>query len=215
MRACRLFLSAFFFVAAFCVASGGNAAANARNVAVPSSVKTEIIRYLDGIESLHANFSQTDEGGVPSSGEFYMERPSKIRWEYAPPSHLLIIVNGKVMAIVDRELDEVRNVPIESKLAGLLALPAKNLFDASSDVLLTDYKEGEGAYFLSFAQKNRREDGEITLHFSKSDVALTGFSQRDPTGRRVEIVFSDMEKNLSFDRNLFYVPEGRSRPQKR
>jgi len=181
----------------------------------PPDVAQKIIAYMDGIRSFKARFDQSDDSGLPSSGWFYMNKPSKIRWEYDPPSYLLIIINGKVMAVVDRELDEVRNVPIDGSLAALPAMPAQSLFDGSGDVRVTDYREEGGAYFVTFAQKDKSREGSLTLEFSAPNVALAGFSQTDPSGRRVDVRFSQTAINPSLPRKLFLLPKGRSRPGKR
>lgn len=192
-----------------------NDAAAEPTVTPPADVVKDVVKYLDGIDSLQARFTQEDDSGLPASGTFYMQRPAKIRWDYDPPSHLLIILNGSVMALVDRELDEVRNVPLDGGLAALPATPAKSLFDASGDVILKDYYESDAAYYFTFAQKEDASHGALTLKFAKPEVELLGFSQIDQTGRRVNILFNDKQYNLSIPRKQFLLPKGRARGNRR
>ncbi|PZP84599.1 MAG: outer membrane lipoprotein carrier protein LolA, partial [Azospirillum brasilense] len=77
--------------------------------------------YLTGLSTIVADFSQVAANGELSEGKFYLKRPGKMRWEYAPPTPILLVSNGKVITYYDAELDQVNYVPVDDTLAGFLA----------------------------------------------------------------------------------------------
>ena len=55
---------------------------------------TRVESYLNGIKSLDAKFVQIAPDGSLSDGKLYLLRPGRIRFEYAPPSPILVVADG-------------------------------------------------------------------------------------------------------------------------
>src|SRR5690606_2560383 len=62
----------------------------------PDDVATvaRVERYLNGIQTLQGRFVQMASNGAYAEGEIYLERPGHLRFDYDPPSPVLIIANG-------------------------------------------------------------------------------------------------------------------------
>ena len=58
--------------------------------------------YLNGLTTLQARFLQSSSNGSYAEGDIYVERPSRMRFEYDPPVPLLIIAAGSTMATPPR-----------------------------------------------------------------------------------------------------------------
>ena len=76
------------------------------------SASQKFIDYLNGIESLEANFLQeiTDQDGVvleTSQGFLKIKKPNKYRWVYFSPMDQEIVSNGDKIWIHDPELEQV------------------------------------------------------------------------------------------------------------
>ena len=76
------------------------------------SASPKFFDYLDGIESLEANFLQeiTDQDGVvleTSQGFLKIKKPNKYRWVYFSPMEQEIVSNGDKIWIHDPELEQV------------------------------------------------------------------------------------------------------------
>ena len=71
---------------------------------------SKIENYLNGIKSMEARFVQTASNGTTSEGILYIEKPSKIRMEYAAPTSVLIVGNGDYVVFNDKELDQITNI---------------------------------------------------------------------------------------------------------
>ena len=50
--------------------------------------------YLNGITTVTADFTQVAPDGSLTGGKFFLKRPGKMRWQYSPPTPLLMIADG-------------------------------------------------------------------------------------------------------------------------
>ncbi len=67
--------------------------------ALQAAVDEELLQnYLQDLKTLKADFQQVietpDEGGIfLTHGTFYLQRPGRLRWEYAEPDKQLIVAD--------------------------------------------------------------------------------------------------------------------------
>ena len=62
--------------------------------------KKTIVRvqdYLSGLTTITSEFIQVAPDGKLSSGKFFLERPGRMRWQYNPPTPILMVANGSDM----------------------------------------------------------------------------------------------------------------------
>ena len=78
-------------------------------------------KYLSGLTTIVADFTQIAPSGNLVSGKFYLERPGKMRWQYDPPTPVLMLADGNFLIFYDYELDQVSHIPLQDTLAGFLA----------------------------------------------------------------------------------------------
>ena len=73
-----------------------------------SSQEIELIdkvsAYFNQMSSLKGEFVQTSAGGSRLRGKFYVKRPGRFRFDYARPSRLVIVSDGRYVAIQDHDL---------------------------------------------------------------------------------------------------------------
>src|SRR3954447_24163527 len=50
--------------------------------------------YLNSVRTMTARFVQYAEGGNTAEGRVYVSRPGHMRFEYDPPSPILLVANG-------------------------------------------------------------------------------------------------------------------------
>src|SRR5690606_27464287 len=100
--------------------------------AVQAASSTTILdRYLEGLKTLRASFTQTlvDANGRQldsSTGTLVVSRPGKFRWEIRPEgaeegAGQLMVADGRNVWFFDRDLEQVTVRPAE---AALTATPA-------------------------------------------------------------------------------------------
>ena len=93
--------------------------------------------YFNNLNSIQGNFEQIDSNNKRTSGRFYVQRPGKLRFDYAPPSTLRLVADGHFLAIEDfkpkdrREISARIRRPSASCSARASILPATRASSAS------------------------------------------------------------------------------------
>ena len=64
----------------------------------------KVSNYLSSINTLAGNFVQVGPDGTRLTGDFYIQKPGKARFEYDQPSPIDMISDGTTLAVRDRKL---------------------------------------------------------------------------------------------------------------
>jgi len=118
--------------------------------------------YFNGITNLQGSFDQVDSTNKHTSGRFYVQRPGKIRFDYAPPSALRIVADGAFLAIEDSDLKTVEKYPIKSTPFRLLLTDA---VDLGRDARIVGVESEEGTLAISLEDNGGDAAGTIKLTF--------------------------------------------------
>lgn len=152
--------------------------------------------YLTDLYSIVADFNQVDAGGGVAEGKFYLKKPGKMRWEYKPPTPILLVSNGKVMTYYDSELDQVNYIAFDDTLAGFLAQEKITLTSKSAQ--LVDFVAKEGVIRATIVQRQKPDEGSLTLEFSDKPLQLRQMVVTDARGQRTNIQL----QNATYGENL-------------
>lgn len=156
---------------------------------------------LNSIKSLKADFTQLSDNGGTAEGVFYLQRPGgRLRFEYEPPTPILIVGTGDTIVFYDSRLGQVTYVPIKSTPLAFLA--EDNIsFSGETEVLRVDREPG--ALAVTLADAKRRGNGTVTLVFSDSPLRLRMWRVTDAQGKVTTIALSGTRMNLTLDAELF------------
>jgi outer membrane lipoprotein-sorting protein len=159
---------------------------------------------LNAVQRLQGRFVQTSPGGGRASGMFYMERPGKLRFEYDPPATLLIVSDGSVVAMRDRELRTTERTPLRSTPLNLILGRSINL---ERDARVLRVSRAGPWLLITARDRAGQTDGQITLQFFGSQAELRSWDVIDATGARTRITLSDLTRPASLDRALFRLDD--------
>ncbi|HEY5020475.1 MAG TPA: outer membrane lipoprotein chaperone LolA [Steroidobacteraceae bacterium] len=186
---------------------------------------TALDRYLTGLNSLSAAFTQTvtDSHGAQldaGSGRLIVQRPGKFRWDYQPKDAgsgsgadargQILVADGKNLWFYDRELAQVTVKPVEAALSStpivLLSGSAAQLHD-SFEI------NGNGAHDgLDWVEvKPRSAEADFsTAALGFSGDRLERMVVNDRLGQTVQLDFSHSERNarIAADAFKFEPPKG-------
>ncbi len=102
--------------------------------APPPAARTEsagdidkAVAALRAIDTMRADFIQTDANGGRMTGTVTMKRPGKIRFQYQPGVPLLIVSDGAALTMIDYEVRQVQRWPIRNSPLGALLDPGKDV----------------------------------------------------------------------------------------
>lgn len=127
------------------------------------------VAALRGIETMKADFSQTDRQGQTVSGVMTLKRPGKIRFEYEDGVPMLVVSNGKSLYLVDYEVRQVERWPISNSPLGALLDPSRDVAQYGK-VVPTSHPD---VVSIEVRDPKRPEFGMITLIFTR-DAASPG-----------------------------------------
>ena len=185
-------------------------------LALASSRADDISRveaYLSTLTTLQANFTQIAPDGSISTGKFYLKRPGKMRWDYAPPSKILLISDGEDIVYFDGELGQVNYLSVDETLASFLTRPGIRL--ESEATKLVAFESGHGVIRASLVQKTREKEGMLTLEFTDNPLALRQMTMRDAAGNLTSIQLQGAKYGVALGDALFVFRDPRgSTPRK-
>ena len=156
--------------------------------------------YMNGLHTLKARFLQVAPDGATSEGTAWIDRPGKLRFEYAPPSPLLLIAGFGVGFFHDKQLGQTTNFPVSTTPLGILL--ADNL-KLSGDVTVTNMLRQPGQLQVTLVRTASPGEGSLTLVFSENPLALRQWSVIDAQQRETRVTLYDVQLGGKFDSSLF------------
>lgn len=171
--------------------------------ALPSAHAADIARiegYLNDLTTLRSDFVQINPDGGTVTGEFYYQRPDKMRLDYDPPSPILIISDGWHVIYYDRKLEQVSHLLINSTPLGFLLSDQIRL---SGEVTVTDVARANGELNVTLIQTDEPNQGSIQLTFAEAPMELRRWTLVDAQGRATYVMLEALETGMPLDRELF------------
>ena len=191
--------------------AGWEAAVEAAQAATPligveqTKAVQRINSYFNNITNLQGSFEQVDSTDKRSTGRFYVQRPGKIRFDYAPPSGLRIIADGKFLAIEDSDLKTVEKYPIQSTPFRLLLADS---VDLDRDARIVGVETQEGTLSVSLEDKSNDAAGGIRLIFaSGGELQLKEWLITDAQGLTTRVSVNDVVSGRKVAADFFTSKE--------
>jgi outer membrane lipoprotein-sorting protein len=165
---------------------------------------TRVEQYLGSIKTLSAKFVQIGPNGELATGRFYLRRPGRMRFEYDPPSPLLVIADGIWLILHDRELEQVDRFPLFKTPISVLV--AKNI-DLHEDIKVDRIEQQPGILRMRLIDSKSPDEGWLSLAFSDPPMTLRNWHIRDAQGGITNVALDDMQINIPLDPELFTFDE--------
>ncbi|MGP1358570.1 LolA family protein [Roseicyclus sp.] len=169
--------------------------------AIPLS---EINAYLNGITSAESTFTQINADGTVSTGQFYIQRPGRARFEY-DGDDLLVMAGGGQLAIFDgRGNTQAEQYPLRET-------PLSIILDRNVNLMATGMVMGhdfDGTSTRVVAQDPERpEIGSLTMVFTDDPVELRQWVVTDQAGAETTIVLGALREDTRISQGLFSIPQ--------
>ena len=162
--------------------------------------------YFNNITNLQGSFEQVDATNKQTTGRFYVQRPGKLRFDYAPPSALRIIADGSHLAIEDSDLKTVEKYPIGSTPFKLLLSDA---VDLARDARVVGVESGDGILAVTLEDKSGDAAGSIKLVFQNgAELQLKEWSITDAQNLTTRVTVSDVVPGRKVASDFFTAKEG-------
>ena len=163
----------------------------------------KISSYLSSLPTLVGNFVQVAPNGNRTTGEFYMQKPGKVRFAYDPPSPIDIVSDGSSVVVRDRKLATQDVYPLsQTPLRYLLSDRIDLLKDtnvvsvASDDVFVTVTIEEKQALIGT---------SRLMLMIGTKDNQLKQWTITDPQGYDTTVAVYNLNTQKKPDPDLFKI----------
>jgi outer membrane lipoprotein carrier protein len=172
-----------------------------------ASPATDVEKYLAGLATWSADFTQTIDDGHgkvlrSAAGKFYLERPGKFRWDYVEPSEQLVLADGKQIWFYDKDLEQANVRDMDSTLA---STPASLLSGGGSVSTQFDIKAlppSGGLQWFQLIPKRADTDFQLVrIGFDKGELASMFLA--DKLGEVTQLTFTHSSRNAKFPADLF------------
>jgi outer membrane lipoprotein-sorting protein len=161
---------------------------------------TRIERYLNDIKTMQARFVQISSNGAYAEGEVYLDRPGHMRFDYDPPSPVLIIANGLSLLYYDKELKEATFLPLwETPLWFLIREDVR--LDENVDIVAIE--EALGTLRITLRDEESPDGGQVTLVFADEPLTLKKWELIDPQGIQTQVSLVNPVYGEAVDPELF------------
>ena len=163
----------------------------------------KISSYLSSLSTLVGNFVQVAPNGNRSTGEFYMQKPGKVRFAYDPPSPIDVVSDGSSMVVRDRKLATQDVYPLsQTPLRYLLSdridlLKDTNVVNISADDVFITVTIEEKQPLIGTSR--------MMLMIGAKDNQLKQWTVTDPQGYDTTVALYNLNTQKKPDPDLFRI----------
>src|SRR5579885_1629138 len=160
----------------------------------------KVSAYLDGMRTMQGEFLQIGPQGQTDQGRFYIEKPGKMRFEYAPPDPLLIVSDGTTVFVKNSRLHTIDHYPlVDTPLQLILG----DRIDLKRRTEIVGVQHQKNALVIWARSHSSRAQGNISLVFSEPDLELRQWTVVDAQGLSTTTVLRDVQQSASLPESLF------------
>jgi outer membrane lipoprotein-sorting protein len=161
----------------------------------------KVSTYFNDMNALKGAFVQTSAGGARLRGKFSVHRPGRFRFDFARPSRLVIVSDGRQVAIQDHDLKTDDRWDLDQTPFGVLLQKDVNLL---RDARFFEVQESDDTIVISFQDKSQLVPGPLKMFLAKQPtLELRKWITKDLQGRDTLIELSDMTKVDDFEPDWF------------
>ena len=160
-------------------------------------------KYLNGLTTVQAQFTQINPDGTLSTGKILIKRPGKIRFEYDPPNNALVMASAGALAIFDPKGNpQPESYPLNKTPLGLLL--DKNIDLQRANMVVGHIYDGTATQ-VSVQDPEHPERGRMDLVFTGPTPELRQWVVHNENGEQTIVVLNDVQRDVAIRDYLFNV----------
>lgn len=163
----------------------------------------ELSRYLNSLKTAEADFTQVNADGTISTGKLFIQRPGRVRFEYAPPDKTLVLASGGQVAIFDAKSNQPpEQYPLSRTPLNLIL--AQNV-DLGRARMVVGHTADDKTTSVIAQDPEHPEYGTIRMVFTAAPTELRQWVITDNTGGQTTVILGDLQKGQSYAPSLFSI----------
>lgn len=163
----------------------------------------KVSAYLSSLQTLVGNFVQVGPDGTKTKGDFYIQKPGKLRFEYDDPSTIEVIADGSSVAVRDRRLATQDVYPLsQTPLRYLLS----DRIDLMKDTNVISVTADDVFVSITIEEKQALVGtSRFLLMIGAKDGKLKQWTVTDPQGYDTTVAVYNLDATQKPDPGLFKI----------
>ena len=159
--------------------------------------------YLSSLQTLVGNFVQVGPDGSKTKGEFYIQKPGKLRFEYEAPSPIAIVADGSSLAVRDTKLATQDIYPLSQTPLRFLLSDRIDLLKDTNVVSVT----ADDVYISVTIEEKQALIGtsRLMLMVGVKDGQLKQWTVTDPQGYDTTVALYNLDPTQKLDPSMFRI----------
>lgn len=168
-------------------------------------ILNRVNNYFNKVTDLRGRFTQINPDDGQQRGKFYIKRPGRIRFDYAPPSLQRIISDGNYLSIENHDIGTVDRFPLNRTPFRILLAAYVSI---DRDAIIQAVTENDEEIAISMLDSKGEALGRIQLFFNKDpEIELREWKVTDAQGLETRIILSHLNYDKKIDGKLFTLKE--------
>jgi outer membrane lipoprotein-sorting protein len=163
----------------------------------------KVSSYLSSVQQLTGNFVQVGPDGTRTRGEFYIQKPGKVRFEYDPPTPIEIVADGQSVIVRDRKLSTQDLFPLsQTPLRFLLS----DRIDLLKETNVVAVRADDTFVAITIEEKQALiGTSKLMMMIGAKDNQLKQWTVTDPQGFDTTVAVSNLDTSKRPDPGLFKI----------
>jgi outer membrane lipoprotein-sorting protein len=164
---------------------------------------TRVSAYLSSLQTLVGNFVQVASDGSKTKGDFYIQKPGKLRFEYDAPTPIAIVADGSSLVVRDTKLATQDVYPLsQTPLRFLLS----DRIDLLKDTNVVSITADDVFISVTIEEKNVLVGtSRLMLMVGTKDGQLKQWTVTDPQGYDTTVAVYNLDTSKKVDPGLFKI----------
>jgi len=191
------------FMASLIMAVGTASAANNDQLSEAQlAVVKKLGDYFNSLTTMKGEFTQVSPKGNVSAGIFYISKPGKMRFEYAPPNPFIIVSDGRWVTVKNNAKNKADQYPLSATPLNLML--AKDV-DLLKEAKILGVEEKSGVFWVTLESRDSLVPGQLVLVYDPDSSALQQWIVVDGQGRKTTVNIAKLEPGVQPDPKLFEI----------
>jgi outer membrane lipoprotein-sorting protein len=159
--------------------------------------------YLSSVRLMSGDFVQVGPDGRKTEGQFYIQKPGRVRFEYQAPSPIELIADGQSVVVRDRKLATQDLYPLSQTPLRLLVADQIDLLRDTTVVGVTS----DDVFNTVIIEEKQVIGGthRLMLMFGAKDLQLRQWTVTDPQGYDTTVAIYNVDSKKTPKPELFVI----------
>lgn len=162
----------------------------------------EISRYLNGLKTVVADFTQVNADGSVTPGRVFIQRPGRVRFEYKGDSTLVLASGGQVAVFDKKSNTGAQQYPLSRTPLNIILAENVNLGRNGSVI---GHSERKNTTVVTAQDPQHPEYGNIQMVFTASPTELRQWVVTDDKGKKTTVILGEMQKGVQIPPSRFSI----------